>query len=357
MRPLHQMREGRRGGCKEPVKGGFVHHAKVGRPILHCGGQVSCLESGVHFRLRTLFAHGCGARVAVAQERGMTNIAVLEKTWIGGGNTGRNTTNVRSDDMFSESAAMYDFALRLHETLGRDLNDNIMLSQRGWLTLIHNQHLMETARHKANWRNCNGVDGEITGAEKVHKMLPMMNMSDNPRYPVRGAFLQKRGGTIRHDAVTWGYARASDRLGVDIIQNCAVEGFDFDGDRIVAMRTAQGRIETGRVGVAVAGHSCAAADMAGIRLPITSHCRQAMVGLVEGLPDRGGDDGVLAARDMRQGVPHPVDATALPPCAEDLARGGLEALTVTADHQLHAPQPAPGQRAQKLGRESLCLAP
>jgi sarcosine oxidase subunit beta len=221
--------------------------------------------------------HGLATAYYLAQEHGMTNIAVLEKGWIGGGNTGRNTTNVRSDYMFSESAAMYDFALRLYETLGWDLNYNIMLSQRGWLTLIHNQHQMETARHKANWLNCNGVDGEIIGVEQVREMLPMMNIGDNPRYPVRGAFLQKRGGTIRHDAVAWGYARAADRLGVDIFQNCAVEGFDFDGDRIVALRTGQGRIETGRVGLAVAGHSGTVAGMAGFRLPITSHCLQAMV--------------------------------------------------------------------------------
>ncbi|MBO9436468.1 sarcosine oxidase subunit beta family protein [Ruegeria sp. R13_0] len=219
--------------------------------------------------------HGLATAYYLAREYGMTNIALLEKGWLGGGNTGRNTTNVRSDYMFPESAAVYDMALRLYEGLGKDLNYNIMLSQRGWLTLIHDQHQMESARHKANWLQCNGVDGEIIGADKVREMLPGMEM--NGRYPVRGAFLQKRGGTIRHDAVAWGYARAADRLGVDIIQNCEVQGFDMADGKIVAVNTSRGRIETDRVGVATAGHSGVIAEMAGFRLPITSHCLQAMV--------------------------------------------------------------------------------
>ncbi|MEO9824219.1 MAG: sarcosine oxidase subunit beta family protein [Paracoccaceae bacterium] len=219
--------------------------------------------------------HGLATAYYLAREHGLTNIAVLEKGWIGGGNTGRNTTNVRSDYMFPESAAMYDMALRLYETLGRDLNYNIMLSQRGWLTLIHDQHQMEGARHKANWLQCNGVDGEIIGAGQVAEMLP--GMETNGRFPVRGAFMQKRGGTIRHDAVAWGYARAADRLGVDIIQNCEVQGFDMADGRVTAINTSRGRIETDRVGVAVAGHSGVIAEKAGFRLPITSHCLQAMV--------------------------------------------------------------------------------
>jgi sarcosine oxidase subunit beta len=172
---------------------------------------------------------------------------------------------------------MYDMALRLYERLGQDLDFNIMLSQRGWLTLIHDQHQWETAQHKANWLNCNGVDGEIIGPERVREMLPLLNVDEDPRFAVKGAFLQKRGGTIRHDAVAWGYARAADQLGIDIIQNCAVEGFDFEGDRIVALRTSRGQIEVGRVCMAVAGHSTILAEMAGFRLPITSHCLQAMV--------------------------------------------------------------------------------
>ncbi|WP_372803193.1 sarcosine oxidase subunit beta family protein [Paracoccus seriniphilus] len=219
--------------------------------------------------------HGLATAYYLAREYGMTNIALLEKGWLGGGNTGRNTTNVRSDYMFPESAAIYDMALRLYETLGKDLNYNIMLSQRGWLTLIEDQHQMEGARHKANWLQCNGVDGEIIDAAQVAQMMPGLQMKG--RYPVRGAFLQKRGGTIRHDAVAWGYARAADRLGVDIIQNCEVQGFEKENGRITAINTSRGRIETDRVGVAVAGHSGVIAEKAGFRLPITSHCLQAMV--------------------------------------------------------------------------------
>ena len=221
--------------------------------------------------------HGLATAYYLAREHGMTNIAVLEKGWLGGGNTGRNTTAVRSDYMFPESAAMYDFALRLYENLGKDLNYNIMLSQRGWLTLIHDQHQMENARHKVNWLHCNGIDCEVIGANRVLKMLPNMNIDDNPRSPVLGAFFQKRGGTARHDAVAWGYARAAARLGVDIIQNCEVQGFEMSQGRVTGINTSRGQVKTDRVGVATAGHISVIADMAGFRLPIRSHCLQAMV--------------------------------------------------------------------------------
>lgn len=221
--------------------------------------------------------HGLATAYYLAKEHDFKNVAVLEKGWIGGGNTGRNTTMFRSDYMFPESAAMYDFSLKLYEGLARELNFNMMVSQRGWMTLIHNQHQLESAKHKANWMQCNGVDGKIIGREEVQRMLPLMNMDANPRFPTIGAFLQRRGGTIRHDAVAWGYARGADQLGVDIIQNCEVQGFEFDGAQINAIQTTRGRIGTGRVGVAVAGHSSEIARMAGFRLPVASHCLQAMV--------------------------------------------------------------------------------
>ncbi|MFQ5468334.1 MAG: sarcosine oxidase subunit beta family protein, partial [Kiloniellaceae bacterium] len=221
--------------------------------------------------------HGLSTAYYLAKEHGLRSVAVLEKGWIGGGNTGRNTTNVRSDYMFPESAAMYDFSLRLYETLGRDLNFNIMHSQRGWLTLIQDHHQMETARHKANWLRCNGVDGEIIDRHQVRRMLPCLNLDANPRFPTLGAFLQRRGGTVRHDAVAWGYARAADTLGVDIIQNCEVLGFESERGRIVGIQTSRGGIAADRIGVAVAGHSSVIADLAGFRTPITSHCLQAMV--------------------------------------------------------------------------------
>jgi sarcosine oxidase subunit beta len=221
--------------------------------------------------------HGLATAYYLAKEYGISNVAVVEKGWLGGGNTGRNTTNVRSDYMFSASAALYDLALRLYEGLARDINFNIMLSQRGWLTLIHNQHQMESAQHKANWLACNAVDGEIIGRDEVRRMLPELNCGEDARFPIRGAFLQKRGGTIRHDAVAWGFARAADHLGVEIIQNCEVIGFEKSGEHVDAVLTTRGRMACDRVAIAVAGHSSVMAEKAGFRLPVTSHALQAMV--------------------------------------------------------------------------------
>jgi sarcosine oxidase, subunit beta len=221
--------------------------------------------------------HGLATAYYLAKNHGITRVAVLEKGWIGGGNTGRNTTNVRSDYMFPESAAVYDFALRLYENLGREINFNIMLSQRGWLTLIHSEHQLESARHKANWLACNGVDGELISRAEAERMLPHLNTGVSARFPVLGAFLQKRGGTIRHDAVAWGYARAADRLGIDIIQNCEVQSFEMAGGCVQAVHTSRGRIDCDRVGMAVAGHSSVVAELAGLRLPVTSFALQAMV--------------------------------------------------------------------------------
>jgi sarcosine oxidase subunit beta len=221
--------------------------------------------------------HGLATAYYLAKNHGVTNVALVEKGWIGGGNSGRNTTVVRSDYMFPESAAMYDLALRLYEGASRDLNFNIMLSQRGYMTLIHSQHMWESAQHKVNWLACNGVEAEIISRDQVQRMVPLLNMSDRVRNPVLGAFLQRRGGTIRHDAVVWGFARAASALGVDIVQNCEVLGFEKSGNRISAIKTSRGRVACGTVGMAVAGHSSVLAEMAGFRLPVTSHCLQAMV--------------------------------------------------------------------------------
>lgn len=221
--------------------------------------------------------HGLATAYYLARVYGVAKIAVLERGWIGGGNTGRNTTNVRSDYLFPESAALYDFALRLYQGLGDELNFNIMFSQRGWITLIHDQHQMEAACHKVNWLACNGVDGERLGLDELRRMLPMLRTNGGARHPVRGAFLQRRGGTIRHDAVAWGYARAASALGVDIVQNCAVTGFRKVGNRITAIDTTRGQIGCGTVGMAVSGHSGAVARMAGFRLPLVSRRLQAMV--------------------------------------------------------------------------------
>jgi sarcosine oxidase, subunit beta len=221
--------------------------------------------------------HGLATAYYLAKNHGITNVAILEKGWLGGGNTGRNTTVVRSDYMFPESAALYDLALRLYEGAARDLNFNIMLSQRGYMTLIHSQHQLESARHKVNWLACNGVDGEIIDLSELRRMVPLLNTGAGSRNPVTGAFLQRRGGTIRHDAVAWGFARAASDRGVDIVQNCEVLGFEKSNNRITTINTSRGRIACGTVGMAVAGHSSVLAELAGFRLPITSYCLQAMV--------------------------------------------------------------------------------
>ena len=221
--------------------------------------------------------HGLATAYYLAGEHGLTDVAVLERGWIGGGNTVRNTTNVRSDYMYPESAALYDLSLRVYEGLGRELDFNIMLSQRGWLFLIHDLHQMETARHKANWMQCNGIDGVIVDSAEARRMLPALNPAADARYPVIGAFPQRRGGTIRHDAVAWGYARAADRLGVDIIQNCAVEGLVMNGGCVTAVQISRGTIGCGRMGVAAAAWTARVTAMAGFPLPMTSHILQAMV--------------------------------------------------------------------------------
>lgn len=221
--------------------------------------------------------HGLATAYYLAKVHGVRNVALLEKGWIGGGNTGRNTTIVRSDYLFPESAAVYDLALRLYEGLSDELNFNIMLSQRGWTTLIHDRHQLESANHKLNWMACNGIDGELLDSEQVRRLVPLLKTGEDARYPVLGAVLQRRGGTIRHDAVAWGYARGADSLGVDIIQNCEVQGFAKSGNRITEVITSRGRIGCGRVGMAAAGSSSLLATMAGFELPVTSHALQAMV--------------------------------------------------------------------------------
>ena len=221
--------------------------------------------------------HGLATAYYLAKEFAIQNVAVLEKGWLGGGNTGRNTTVVRSDYMFPESAALYDLALRLYEGASRDLNFNIMLSQRGYMTLIHNQHQWESAQHKVNSLACNGIDGEIVPLNELRRMVPLLKVDERSRNPVRGAFLQRRGGTIRHDAVAWGFARGASEKGVDILQNCEVFDFEKQNGRVVALRTSRGRIACGAVGLAAAGHSSVLAAKAGFHLPVTSHCLQAMV--------------------------------------------------------------------------------
>ena len=221
--------------------------------------------------------HGLATAYYLAAEHGVTNVAVLEKGWLGGGNTGRNTTIIRSNYLWDESAAIYEKALQLYEGLSRELNFNIMLSQRGVLNLAHNEHDLKEMSRRVRAIRGNGVDSEILTPAEIKKLVPAINISKDVRYPILGASLQRRGGIARHDAVAWGFARAADDRGVDIVQNCEVTGIDRDGGRVTGVQTTLGPVKAGKVGVVVAGHASVLADMAGFRLPIDSHPLQAMV--------------------------------------------------------------------------------
>ena len=222
--------------------------------------------------------HGLATAYYLAKNHRIRNVAVLERGWLGGGNTGRNTTIVRSNYLYPESARLYDFALKLYERLSRELNFNVMLSQRGLIDLAHSRHDLDSMARWVNAMHMNGVDAELLSRHEVAEWLPLLDMSPDARYPVLGGFLQRRAGTARHDAVAWGYARAADALGVDIIQNCEVTGFRTGADgRVVGVETSRGRIQAERIGIAAAGHSSVLAKLAGFRLPVVSYALQAMV--------------------------------------------------------------------------------
>jgi sarcosine oxidase subunit beta len=221
--------------------------------------------------------HGLATAYYLAKEHGIRNVAVLEKGWIGGGNTGRNTTIIRSNYLWDESAALYEHSLKLYEGLSQDLNYNIMFSQRGVLNLAHNLHDMRELSRRVNANRLNGLDSEILAPAEIKERVPILNVSPDSRYPVLGASLQRRGGTARHDAVAWGFARGADARGVDIIQNCEVTGIRRSGGKVVGVETSRGTIGAAKVGVVVAGHCSVLADMAGFRLPIESHPLQALV--------------------------------------------------------------------------------
>jgi len=221
--------------------------------------------------------HGLATAYYLAKEHGITNVAVLEKGWIGGGNTGRNTTIVRSNYYLRENALFYELSLKLWEGLSQDLNFNVMFSPRGVLNLAHTPADLDAQARRGNAMRMNGIDAVALNREEVGAMVPGLDLSPGARYPVIGGLLQPRGGTARHDAVAWGYARAADARGVDIIQNCAVTGIRRNGNRVEGVETTQGFISAGKIGIAVAGHSTVVAGMAGLRLPIESHVLQAMV--------------------------------------------------------------------------------
>jgi sarcosine oxidase, subunit beta len=221
--------------------------------------------------------HGLATAYYLAKNHGVTNVAVLERGWIGGGNTGRNTTIVRSKYLYPESARLYDFSLQLYEGLSRELNFNIMLSQRGLILLAHSRHDLDSMARWANAMRMNGIAAELLSVAEIAELAPALDLSPSARLPVLGGFCQRRAGCARHDAVAWGYARAASALGVDIIQNCEVQEFVQEGGRMAAVRTSRGLIRAERMGIAAAGHSSVLAGLAGFRLPVTSYALQAMV--------------------------------------------------------------------------------
>lgn len=221
--------------------------------------------------------HGLATAYYLAKNHGIRRIAVIEKGWLGGGNTGRNTTVIRSNYFYPESTQLYDLSVRLYENLSRDLNYNVMFSQRGMMVLTHSEAEMEMAARTVNAMKLNGADADLLDLKDVRKKAPLLNYSDEARYPIHGAVWQGRGGTGRHDAVAWGYARGADSLGVDIIQNCEVTGFLIEGGQCKGVETTRGKIRSDKVGVAVAGHSSVLAEMGGYRLPIHSYALQAFV--------------------------------------------------------------------------------
>jgi len=221
--------------------------------------------------------HGLATAYYLARNHGIHDVAVVEKGWIGGGNTGRNTTIVRSTYLIDANAQFYEHALRLWENLSAELNFNVMFSQRGLYNLFHSAREREILARRQNAMRLNGIDGELIDREQLKAEVPELNVSPSARFPVLGAAVQRRAGVARHDAVVWGYARAADRLGVDIIQNCEVTAIRAEAGAVQGVDTKRGFIRASKVGLAVAGHTSTLAETVGLRLPIESHLLQACV--------------------------------------------------------------------------------
>lgn len=220
--------------------------------------------------------HGLATAYYLAKEFGQARIAVLEKAYLGGGNVGRNTTIIRSNYLLDGNEPFYEFSLKLWEGLEQDFNYNAMVSQRGILNLIHTDAQRDAFTRRGNAMILNGADAELLDREQIRAMYPWLNF-DNARFPIKGGLAQRRGGTVRHDAVAWGYARGADLRGVDLIQNCEVTGMRIENGRIRGLETSRGFIGAKKVGVAVAGSSSRVMAQAGMRLPIESHVLQAFV--------------------------------------------------------------------------------
>jgi len=224
--------------------------------------------------------HGLSTAYYLAKNHGIRNVAVLEKGHLGSGNIGRNTTIVRANYLLPGNSEFYSHSLKLWEGLEADLNYNVMMSQRGLIMLCHSDGQRDAFVRRANAMRSRGDDAHMLSVEDLRKLLPYLNY-DNARFPIYGGLLQKRAGTARHDAVAWGYARAADQRGVELIQNCEVTGFNINNGRVTGVETSRGKIEANKVAIVVAGRSSQVAQMAGIRLPIESHILQAFV--TEGL--------------------------------------------------------------------------
>ena len=220
--------------------------------------------------------HGLATAYYLGRNFGITDIAIIEKGWLGGGNTGRNTTIIRSNYLQDPSAAIYDKSLKLYETLSQDLNYNVMFSPRGLIMLAQTEHEVRGYKRTVHANNLQGVSTEWIEPARLKELVPIINL-DGPRYPVLGGLYQARGGTARHDAVAWGYARACSDMGMHLIQNCEVTGIETDGGAVQAVNTSKGRIGCEKLALVVAGHSSQLAGMAGFRLPIESVALQALV--------------------------------------------------------------------------------
>lgn len=222
--------------------------------------------------------HGLGTAYYLAKEHGMRNIAVLEKGWLGGGNTGRNTTIIRSNYLWEESQGLYEHAVKLWENLSQELNYNVMYSARGVMMLAHTIHDIQVFKRHVHANRLQGIDNEWLTPEQAKEFCPILNIAPNMRYPILGAALQRRGGVARHDAVAWGYARAASAMGVDIIQNCEVTGIRRDASGAVSgVETTRGLIGTKKIGVVAAGHTSVVMGMADVRMPLESYPLQALV--------------------------------------------------------------------------------
>jgi methylglutamate dehydrogenase subunit A len=220
--------------------------------------------------------HGLATAYYLAKNHGLTNIAVVEKGWLGSGNVGRNTTIIRSNYLLPGNIPFYEHSMKLWEGLEQDLNYNAMVSQRGILNLYHSDAQRDGYARRGNAMRMHGVDAELLDRDGVKALVPFLDF-DNARFPIQGGLVQRRGGTVRHDAVAWGYARAADRRGVDLIQNCEVTGIRIEAGRVTGVDTTRGFIGARKVGLAVAGNTSRLAAMAGFRLPIESHVLQAFV--------------------------------------------------------------------------------